>query len=1392
ELLMHVYNTLDPKKISKEPDRPWRNPFEIEKIVSVKDASPSEKRKVTKLVVANRDIKPGEFIGMYEGQYMLDVEHENLEPTNLLNAFEREYKLHESHSTAEEVITLGVDFLAEAKISQTKWLNSDGLNDHGTKRINSKIVIDGSKCRGMYGWASEINDFRSDPLGFKPTGKNKYDKNDEGRSANCGIYEVVVAKWPVYFLIVNRKIKCNEEVLLDYGENYWPYIKPKFDDEMLVSNYLNPLETHITTLWEYAIPNWINSFNFLPDTLVRMQDQIFNHFDGKDLSDEQFDSIQNLLGTIKETFDVVNIVLSSLEKSLDDHKIRQETRKKETWGCRRRGIAMPSRIMALYFQSKMDKFDYWIRCVKKLEEFCNKITSSAVKSEWDLSSVFESGEQKLKSKKIAVGLERNRPQSILHKPVVSTILKAEYRDEVAAVKKISQQTEVVDFKTYKTDQHQIQNAPPLINLPSALKIVRINLVPQPIQRLDEPVKPWPTISVPIQLNIPSPSLHVPEHSADDDVESDYSEIDDKVVFPVEFNRSEKKKDVMDDEEEIMEEGGVIPKEDTQILTPQQFMGKRRGDFSIEEPPKKRTFSSSVAEDTRMLDNISKVAYISQPIVGTLSDIFQSKFPPAISKNKLNRPNNHRCGTITSSDTSNFSNQKPKNLIAQSAFSNDSKFNEKSPQISLSQEHSELLTMDVDLTSKIQNGSSNSTKILDTSSIVPTTTPPPADSTSPAIFVPAPIVVNPTIAIQPTQSMLAKTTMPLIVSVSLNDTQIHSNYQTDSKNFNKPVSLQTNGPKESFTTIRQPIEKNVLSAYSLDIPLNDNILKSPAVNGFESREQPKYYEKGNSSSKPPQPVNTNRSSQPTSNVASKNSSFSNSWKSLPLPKYVNEGIYPLKIACEMPSNYIDLKICAALESTLLTMDRMRLLVNTTPYINGNNMIFTVEKVDWRDHDSMKKLVIQMFANEYENAVNVNPHNRVESNQIEVNPNRIESNQMEFNRMMSNQVETDYNNKDSFQESNSALTKLLMLDQQKNPIENPSKTQDQHKISNVVSNIAININQSNKNFVSANNSPGETSVSSNSTRNELIVSNVRQPSQQLVSPLLQTAIHSKQPDNSNAPSSLNNTLNDVPPSAENSKSQNILRKFSVSAASLGKLNDKSSFILASSSIPSELIAVDSPTKVQFADFSANKPTALLSPPLQPTLQQTERFLLHSPKVTKHDNSMLGGVTKPNSQITNASSLISSSANSISAAGVVNSGTSADVVGVSQDKNFGVNLSDSVSAAESGNASITPISTLVGAISAVVGATATTEETARELTAVKLTAATKTMTIDNNSKSDVIELSDSDDCKIISATIDNIAKRKKSKQKKRKSTNISDEVEIIGEIIHVPSDEEVLLVE
>ncbi|KAJ3410922.1 hypothetical protein HDV05_003015 [Chytridiales sp. JEL 0842] len=214
--IMHVYGTRDFAAIEQNPGKPYQ-PFKVKpaaKAVDVEREDPrrgSISKKACPLSTMNwqiggRDAKR-EAIRSHRHTYGFD-------------GFGEEHAV--SPAIAKEAGILSNDEIYDYKAS-----------DKGL--LKSPLVVVGSDNAGeFYNWATELNDIRIDPFDRKTPNRAKL-------SANMVTMEVIILGWPYHFLVSLCNIRPGEELLLDYGSNYWKVMRDHRADIYLVDNELKPM-----------------------------------------------------------------------------------------------------------------------------------------------------------------------------------------------------------------------------------------------------------------------------------------------------------------------------------------------------------------------------------------------------------------------------------------------------------------------------------------------------------------------------------------------------------------------------------------------------------------------------------------------------------------------------------------------------------------------------------------------------------------------------------------------------------------------------------------------------------------------------------------------------------------------------------------------------------------------------------------------------------------------------------------------------------------------------------------------------------------------------------------------------------------------------------------------
>ncbi|KAJ3058630.1 hypothetical protein HDU98_005273, partial [Podochytrium sp. JEL0797] len=300
---------------------------------------------------------------MYEGRYVLDCEHASREETTtILNAHDREYKLHQSALTS-----VGATHAVPGNIVNATYVSYvQGKEKTSERLVDSLLLMDGADCYGMYGWASEINDFRKDPFSGK----------EEEDTSNCAIIDIAVCGWPVFFLLATKKISKGAEVFLDYGETYWPVIEPLHEDEHYISTILKPLDDLIPKIYA-ALPTLIKSYEFLIIAMTSCHSNLVTHFATQTLSPERRQRVDAVIARVLESRSKVKVFVGTFKQILQN---RDETRiallnEKFPSGCRRRGVLTPARLVMEYLVDQPAKFEIWVSMVEKLGRLADSIMS---------------------------------------------------------------------------------------------------------------------------------------------------------------------------------------------------------------------------------------------------------------------------------------------------------------------------------------------------------------------------------------------------------------------------------------------------------------------------------------------------------------------------------------------------------------------------------------------------------------------------------------------------------------------------------------------------------------------------------------------------------------------------------------------------------------------------------------------------------------------------------------------------------------------------------------------------------------------------------------------------------------------------------------------------------
>ncbi|KAI9349469.1 hypothetical protein DFJ73DRAFT_833670 [Zopfochytrium polystomum] len=230
--VIHVHGTLDPKAIGRHPTVPY-DYFPIKSVTEIIEVR-DDPRGVAKLVRATSNIAKNEIIGMYEGQWCLQLEHE-VKTYSVLDRYYSEYKLFDC---------MDLEF---AHHISPKLASAAGVGTHSRLRrsenntVSSQVWLDGAYSKGYYEWATELNDFRSNPF-------NRLEDETIQKTADVEIIDVRIMGWPYKFVVSSKAIPKGKEILIDYGSDYWTLIGESKRNLDFCTKALQPLESSIPKL----------------------------------------------------------------------------------------------------------------------------------------------------------------------------------------------------------------------------------------------------------------------------------------------------------------------------------------------------------------------------------------------------------------------------------------------------------------------------------------------------------------------------------------------------------------------------------------------------------------------------------------------------------------------------------------------------------------------------------------------------------------------------------------------------------------------------------------------------------------------------------------------------------------------------------------------------------------------------------------------------------------------------------------------------------------------------------------------------------------------------------------------------------------------------------------
>ena len=176
----------------------------------------------------------------------------------------------------------------ESELSQTTLFDLIGHLDtqnrnklHWGKKPNQQLVIDPSKWHneGVY-----MNDYRDNVMddpdddieqtqdGVTPSVINNNNNNNNKRKQNVKFYEVLVNGWPRVFAVALCDIQPNEELLGDYGVDFWA----NFRLMMRRQQQLNEIKQRINDQWQTKLNNAQNIIKQQKKEIEQLKKQLLN------------------------------------------------------------------------------------------------------------------------------------------------------------------------------------------------------------------------------------------------------------------------------------------------------------------------------------------------------------------------------------------------------------------------------------------------------------------------------------------------------------------------------------------------------------------------------------------------------------------------------------------------------------------------------------------------------------------------------------------------------------------------------------------------------------------------------------------------------------------------------------------------------------------------------------------------------------------------------------------------------------------------------------------------------------------------------------------------------------------------------------------------------------
>ncbi|KAI8612764.1 hypothetical protein BC830DRAFT_1170796 [Chytriomyces sp. MP71] len=356
-LLIHQYGTVDRTAIAREPDAHF-DAFPIRQDVKCAPADKRDSRGVTTVVRATKDITPGRIIGIYEGRVFLEGEQVDSHVT-VINRFESEYKLCGFAGEEEGVHYILDEILDSVGFASVKLKKTSRplRNEAHERLIKTSLIMDASVCQGMYAWVSEVNDYRGVAV-----------------EENCQFTEVWIAEWPVIFVIALKHISAGDEILLDYGSEYWRRIRLEERDHFIVNRLLSPLDfvmdSFVDSL-ESLVKLHTPSIKHLEDAALAIEHTYAPHWPHLPLPQRRI--LQQTLDRIALAHQALLLTLAGAVavcyRINADRDARDAAQRHVARGSRAAADARRvgrSKAVAVYFAARMHWFSVWRAAVERL------------------------------------------------------------------------------------------------------------------------------------------------------------------------------------------------------------------------------------------------------------------------------------------------------------------------------------------------------------------------------------------------------------------------------------------------------------------------------------------------------------------------------------------------------------------------------------------------------------------------------------------------------------------------------------------------------------------------------------------------------------------------------------------------------------------------------------------------------------------------------------------------------------------------------------------------------------------------------------------------------------------------------------------------------------------